>query len=232
MIPLLQAVATAPDYGSGWFGQLMGWVTSLSAAIGPVGAGIASALDSFLPLPSEVILPLIGVAISGGAFGVPWLGLLWAIVATSIGSVVGALGWYGLGAWLGLRRLRAIVDRIPLMDAEDVDKAADWFARYGGRTVFIGRFLPVMRLFISLPAGVARMPLWRYCLFTLFGSAVWNTVLLVAGFFLGQAWPAIEPYSKWFEYLVILTVVVVLVVFIVRRIRARRRERATEDSVA
>lgn len=192
--------------------------------IGPVGAGIGIALENlFPPLPSEVILPLAGLTASRGSFT-----LAEALIWTTLGSIVGAFVLYGLGAWLGVARLRRIAERIPLMRGEDIDKTVAWFHRHGGKAVFFGRMVPLFRSFISIPAGITRMPLWKFGLLTASGSLIWNTIFVLSGFFLGEAWPVVEQYSEILQYVVIAAVVVAVVWFVVTRVRTLRKERQQE----
>src|SRR3954466_12642874 len=139
MMSLAQA-AQEPTSG------VAGWATDLMEKLGAPGAGLAIALENlFPPLPSEVILPLAGFAASRGD-----LGLVSAIVFTTLGSVVGALALYGVGAVLGRDRTRALAERLPLMKLRDVDKAEEWFVRHGSKAVLIGRLVPVVRSLISV----------------------------------------------------------------------------------
>lgn len=195
------------------------WAVSLMESLGSIGAGIAVALENlFPPLPSEVILPLAGFTASRGAFGLAEV-LLW----TTLGSVVGALALYGLGAWLGRTRLLRIVARMPLLNVDDVVRAEAWFARHGQKAVFFGRMIPIFRSLISIPAGVERMPLLRFTLLTAAGSGIWNTIFVLAGFFLGENWALVEAYAGVFQKVVIAAVAVGVTVFIVVRVRQRRR---------
>ncbi|WP_431796825.1 DedA family protein [Microbacterium kunmingense] len=207
-----------------WLGALIDWTVSLMEVIGPVGAGIGIALENlFPPLPSEVILPLAGLTASRGSFT-----LAEALIWTTLGSIVGAFVLYGLGAWLGVARLRRIAERIPLMRGEDIDKTVAWFHRHGGKAVFFGRMVPLFRSFISIPAGITRMPLWKFGLLTASGSLIWNTIFVLSGFFLGEAWPVVEQYSEILQYVVIAAVVVAVVWFVVTRVRTLRKERQQE----
>lgn len=195
------------------------WAVSLMESLGSIGAGIAVALENlFPPLPSEVILPLAGFTASRGAFGLAEV-LLW----TTLGSVVGALALYGLGAWLGRIRLLRIVARVPLLNVDDVVRAEAWFARHGQKAVFFGRMIPIFRSLISIPAGVERMPLLRFTLLTAAGSGIWNTIFVLAGFFLGENWALVEAYAGVFQKVVIAALAVGVTVFIVVRVRQRRR---------
>jgi len=213
-------MAAASD-GS-WLTTLVDAVVSLMDVIGAPGAGIAIATENlFPPLPSEVILPMAGLAASRGSFS-----LVEALVWTTAGSVVGAFLLYGIGAWLGLGRLRAIAARVPLLHVEDIDRTVAWFSRHGGKAVFFGRMIPIFRSLISIPAGLVRMPLWRFGLLTLAGSAVWNTVFVLAGFFLGESWHVVETYADILQYVVIVGTVAGVGWFLVTRVRQLRGRRA------
>jgi membrane protein DedA with SNARE-associated domain len=208
------------DSGS-WLTAFSDWAVALMDAIGPVGAGIAIALENlFPPLPSEVVLPLAGLAAQRGSFT-----LAEALIWTTTGSVVGALALYGLGALLGADRLRRIADRIPLVRGDDVVRTVAWFEKHGGKAVFFGRMLPIFRSLISIPAGVSRMPLWRFVLLTGAGSLLWNSIFVLAGFFLGEQWHVVEQYSEILQWIVLAAVAGAVVWFVVTRVRTIRRER-------
>ncbi|WP_375237333.1 DedA family protein [Microbacterium schleiferi] len=193
--------------------------------IGPAGAGLAIALENiFPPLPSEVILPMAGLSASRGSFS-----LAEALIWTTLGSVVGAFLLYGIGAWLGVDRLRTIAAKVPLLRPDDIDRTVAWFHRHGGKAVFFGRMVPIFRSLISIPAGVTRMPLWKFGLLTVAGSALWNTIFVLAGFLLGEAWPVIERYADILQYVVIAAVVVGIAWFLVVRIRTLVADRRAGD---
>ncbi|WP_063060168.1 DedA family protein [Nocardia sienata] len=197
------------------------WAVDLMERLGGLGAGTAIALENlFPPLPSEIILPLAGFAASQGRFG-----LAEALVGTTLGSVVGALALYGLGVLLGRDRLRAIIDRMPLVQLSDFDRTEEWFARHGGKAVFFGRMIPIFRSLISIPAGVERMPIGRFTLLTTAGSLIWNTVFVLSGYFLGENWPVVETYAGILQKLVILVVLVAVAVYCVRGWARYRRTR-------
>jgi len=211
-----------------WLTSLMELIVSLMEVIGPIGAGIAIALENlFPPLPSEAILPMAGLAASRGSFTVVEA-LLW----TTLGSVVGALLLYGIGAWLGVDRLRRVAAKVPLLDPRDIDRTVAWFTRHGGKAVFFGRMIPIFRSLISIPAGVTRMPLWKFGLLTAAGSLVWNTIFVLAGFFLGEAWPVVERYAEIFQILVIAAAVGAVGWFLVVRIRSIVRGRRDADTAS
>ncbi len=197
------------------------WATEWMERLGAPGAGLAIALENvFPPLPSEVILPLAGFAAARGD-----LSLVAAIVWTTAGSLVGALALYGVGAALGRRRMRSLVARVPLIDVEDVDKAESWFKRHGAKAVLIARVVPVVRSLISIPAGVERMPLPTFMLLTTLGSAVWNSVLIGAGYLLGERYHVVEQYLGIVQWVVLAVVVAAVVWFVVGRVRRARSNR-------
>ena len=201
-------------------GGVAGWAIELMERLGAPGAGLAVALENlFPPLPSEVILPLAGFAASRGD-----LGLLSAILFTTLGSIVGALALYGVGAGLGRDRTRAIAGRLPLVKVQDVDKAEEWFIRHGPKAVLIGRLVPVVRSLISVPAGVERMPVAAFLALTAVGSVVWNSLLIVAGYQLGERWHVVESSVGVLQKLVIVGAVAAVVWFVVVKIRARRSD--------
>lgn len=216
------ATTTAATTDGSWLTTLSDWAVSLMEIIGPVGAGVAIALENlFPPLPSEVILPMAGLAAGRGSFS-----LVEALAWTTAGSVIGALLLYGLGVWLGLGRLRAIAARVPLLHPEDIDRTVAWFGRHGGKAVFFGRMIPIFRSLISIPAGITRMPVWRFTLLTAAGSLLWNSIFVLSGYFLGESWHIVERYADLLQYVVIGVTVLAVGWFLVVRIRALLGERA------
>ncbi|WP_246021176.1 DedA family protein [Arthrobacter echini] len=215
-------VATTTTSDGSSLGGVADWAVGLMETIGAPGAGLAIALENlFPPLPSEVILPLAGFTASRGNFS-----LVEAIIWTTLGSVVGALALYAIGAWLGRDRMRRLVSKVPLVDLEDVDRVEAWFDRHGYRAVFFGRMLPIFRSLISIPAGIERMPVAKFLLLTTAGSLIWNSIFVLAGFYLGENWGVVEEYAGIFQWIVIIAVVLFLGYFVVSKIRAHRRKRA------
>ncbi|MET0672244.1 MAG: DedA family protein [Microbacterium pygmaeum] len=220
--------ASIAEAETSWLTALVDWAVSLMELIGPAGAGIAIALENlFPPLPSEVVLPMAGLTASRGTFTIAE-----ALIWTTLGSLAGAFVLYGIGAWLGTVRLRRFAAKVPLLHAEDIDRTVAWFERHGGKAVFFGRMIPVFRSLISIPAGVTRMPLWRFGLLTAAGSLVWNSVFVLAGFFLGESWHVVEQYADILQYVVIGTVVVAVVWFVYARVRSIVRSRRDPAAAA
>lgn len=197
---------------------IAGWAVDLMEALGGPGAGLAIALENlFPPLPSEVILPLAGFTASRGTFSLPDV-LFW----TTLGSVVGAAVLYGLGALLGRDRLRRIWSHLPLTDLKDLDRTEAWFARHGRKAVFFGRMIPIFRSLISIPAGVERMPFLTFLGLTLAGSLIWNTIFVLAGYYLGEQWHRVENYAGILQKVVIVAVVLALAYWVFTKVRSRR----------
>lgn len=193
--------------------------------LGAPGAGLLIALENiFPPLPSEVILPLAGFTASRGGFHL-WEALFW----TTLGSAVGALVLYAVGATLGMSRTVALAARIPLIETSDIDKTVVWFDKHGSKAVFFGRMLPVFRSLISIPAGIERMPVPRFLALTLAGSLIWNTVFVLAGFQLGENWHLVERYANVLQYLVIAAVAIGMLWFVTRRVRSQRNRTGSSD---
>jgi membrane protein DedA with SNARE-associated domain len=200
-----------------------GWSVDLMETLGGPGAGLAIALENlFPPLPSEVILPLAGFTASQGTFSIAGA-LFW----TTLGSVVGALVLYWLGAALGRDRLRRIWGRLPLTNLDDLDRTEAWFARHGRKAVFFGRMVPIFRSLISIPAGVERMPVLVFTGLTLAGSLIWNTIFVMAGYYLGEQWHRVEAYAGAFQKVVVVVVVAGFAWWVVTKVRARNRVRSS-----
>ena len=109
---------------------------------------------------------------------------------------------------------------MPLLHPEDIDRTVAWFGRHGGKAVFFGRMIPIFRSLISIPAGITRMPLWKFGLLTAAGSVIWNSIFVVAGFLLGEAWPVVEQYAEILQYVVIAGTVGGVSWFVYSRTRA------------
>ncbi|MEU5783013.1 DedA family protein [Micromonospora lupini] len=208
------------------FTGLTGWVAAVIEATGPVGVALLVALESIVPpIPSEIVLALAGFLAHEGKFNV-----VVVVVAATVGSLVGALVLYWLGAALGEERLKRWLDRIPLVDRDDLERADRWFERHGRWAVLIGRVVPVVRSLVSVPAGANRMPLGEFVLLTTIGSGVWNALIVGAGYALGSRWQDVARYSDWFNYAIGAVFVVMVVGWVIRKIR-RRRERDDRRSV-
>lgn len=202
---------------------LAGWAVATVELLGPVGVGVLVVLETvFPPVPSEVVLPVAGLLAGQGRMSV-----VLAVVGATVGSVVGALVLYEAGRRLGSDRLQRVAERLPLVEPCDVQRAEAWFDRHGGSAVLVGRCVPVVRSLVSIPAGVERMPLGRFLAYTTLGSAVYNGVLVMAGYVLGSRWTRIGEYSDYINYAIYAAFAVAVGVFVRKRLRRRSREGAS-----
>ena len=197
---------------------MIDWLMWLMETLGAPGAGLAVALESvFPPIPSEIVLPLAGFTASRGS-----LDLTAVLVWTTMGSLTGAVALYWLGRRMGVDRLRRAADRMPLTSGDDVVRTDEWFERHGGKAVFFGRMIPIFRSLISVPAGVNRMRMPAFAILTTVGSLLWNTVLVLAGFLLGEQWHRVESSVAVLQYVVVAGIVAAVAWFVVKRVRQRR----------
>lgn len=191
-----------------------GWINSLMDTLGAPGAGIAIALENlFPPLPSEVILPLAGFAASSGQ-----MNLIAVLIWTTAGSVIGALALYGVGAMLGRDRTVAIAAKLPLLKVADIERTEAWFAKHGAKAVFFGRMIPIFRSLISVPAGVERMSVPLFLGLTTLGSAIWNTIFVLAGYLLGENWEDVTGYVSTYSKVVLVAAALGVVAFVLVRL--------------
>lgn len=169
------------------------WITATVATLGYWGVAGLTFLENLCPpIPSEIVIPAAGfVAATGG------LGVAGVIAAGTLGSVAGATVWYEVGRRVGERRLREWVGRSGkwlALSPRDVDRSQEWFQRHGGAAVFVGRLVPGLRTFVSLPAGFAGMPLGRFLLYSAAGTAIWTAGLAYAGVALQANFALVSDY--------------------------------------
>lgn len=208
-------------------GPVRDLVTQIYETVGYLGVALWVAIESvIIPIPSELVLPFAGFLVGeGGAIepitGQPWN--YWLVVlAGTIGATVGALVAYGIGAWGG-RPLIERWGRYIGISTRDLDRADDFFARHGQAATFFGRLIPVIRSLVSFAAGISRMPLGRFTLFTFLGSLPFTAALAFAGLQLGANWEDIGAVIKQFEYVVLAVLVLIAAVWIWMRIIKPRR---------
>lgn len=196
--------------------QLGDWIADLMHQMGLPGVAFFVALEKvFPPIPSELILPLAGFLAGRGRWSLPAV-----IIAATIGSVAGALILYWIAARLGEARARSFAQhygRWLQISNRDLDRAGDWFDRYGDRAVLIGPLIPVIRSAVSVPAGFRGMSAWKFAGYTSVGSAVWNSILIGLGWWLGDRWQLVEQYTGYFSYAVLALVIAGIGWFIWKR---------------
>jgi membrane protein DedA with SNARE-associated domain len=202
------------------------WALNIISTLGYPGLGFVMFLENvFPPIPSELVLPLAGWLTLGEDAKFTMLGVT---LVGALGSVVGAFFFYGLGAWFDERRVRALLQRYGkwfMLSEEDLDVALAWFDRYGDYVIFFGRMVPIVRSLISVPAGLASMPLGKFSLFTAVGTALWSFILAFAGRMLGENWHLVSDFIDKYENIVLVVVVLAFVYFIYTRWRAINRSK-------
>lgn len=198
--------------------HIAGFITSAISQLGYGGVALMMAIESAcIPLPSEIIMPFSGYLVSQGTLS------LWLVaLAGALGCVGGSLVAYAAGAWGG----RPFVERYGkylLISHHDLDLADRWFARHGEITIFVGRLLPVIRTFIAFPAGVSRMSLWRFNLYTFVGSYIWCLALAWIGFTLGEHWHTLGAWFHRFDAVIGALLLIGIIWYVRRHLALIRR---------
>lgn len=198
------------------------WAQSIIGTMGYPGLALVMFLENlFPPLPSEVILPLAGFMTTPQNTTMANFTVAGVTLVGCLGSLAGAWVFYGLAAWFGEERIRWLVKRFGkyfLLKDNDFDRALLFFNRYHSYVIFFGRFIPIIRSLISLPAGIARMNPFIFTAFTAAGTAIWSFVLTYAGRILGENWPLISAFIKKYEKGVIVVCVLLVLGFIIKRL--------------
>ena len=206
-------------------GGITGFLLDLVERLGAVGVGFAILLETVIPpIPSEAVLGLAGVLINDGR-----LSVVPVVLFATLGSILGAVFFYYVGRALGPRRSHAFLDRLPLVETADVDRTFAWFERHGRSAVFFGRMVPIVRSFISVPAGVVRMPFGQFVLYSTAGSLIWNSLLIGLGVALGDV---VNEYLQYFDYLIVGAVALGIGYLVYKRWHDVRRHRRTRQAAA
>jgi len=181
---------------------LSSFIINLISDWGYGGVFILMALESALiPIPSEIIMPFAGFLVWEGTFSFAAV-VFWG----AFGNLIGSIAAYFLGFYGG-RPLIKKYGKYILISSEEIDGAEKWFKKYGNFSIFFSRLLPVVRTFISLPAGVARMPFWKFSLYTFLGSLPWAFILTYLGIISGENWKNLENYFRKFDWLIIIVII-------------------------
>jgi membrane protein DedA with SNARE-associated domain len=190
--------------------QLSGIIIQLIQSTGYVGVFILMALESALiPIPSEVTMPFAGFLVQQGK-----LNLYLVILVGAFANLFGSLIAYAIGYYLEETVILKLIDKYGkfiLVTKKEYEHSMHWFRKYGDSVAFFSRILPAVRTFISLPAGLSEMNVWKFSIFTFLGSLIWSAFLTYVGVYFGKNWAILEPYFRQFNIgLVILFVIVVL----------------------
>ncbi len=192
-------------------------IEDIIAALGYPGITLVMFLENiFPPIPSEIVMPFAGFLVAdNGEMTFPGI-----VIAGALGSVLGALVIYYVGVWaddLVIRRFVRRYGRYFTVSEQDLDRALSFFDRYGEAIVFFGRLIPIIRSLISLPAGMKRMPLRRFLLFTALGTAIWTALLSAAGVILKENWEDILTFIDTYQMVTLVVVGAAVLVLVIRR---------------
>jgi membrane protein DedA with SNARE-associated domain len=191
------------------------WITSFVEQSGYLGIGLLMFLENvFPPIPSELIMPLAGFGAARGH-----MSLIWVVIVGSIGSMAGASIWYYVGYSLGQKRLIFLADRHGrwlTVRPDEILKAAEFFERHSGKSVLLARMIPALRTLISVPAGLAEMPMGKFLIYTGVGTFVWTGILAGAGYLLENNY---QRVSTWINPISNLVVGVLIAGYIYRLLR-------------
>ncbi len=176
------------------------------------GIFLLMAIDSVnIPIPSEITMPFSGFLAGQGTFN------FWIVVfAGTIGSVIGSLVSYGIAYFVG-KPLINFLKKIPIVN-RDYFKVERFFNNHGQKTIFWGRLIPVVRTFISFPAGIFKVNIWKFTLLTIIGSFIWSLALSFLGYILGENWMVLQKYFHRFDYLILAIILVFIVWYIWRKL--------------
>ena len=197
-------------------------IINIMEQVGYLGVFLLIAIENiFPPIPSEVILVFGGFMTTYTSLNIPIM-----ILAATLGSLLGAIVLYYIGKIFNKERLKRIVNgkigKVLRLKASDIEKADKWFDTKGNKTVFFCRFIPIVRSLISIPAGMSEMPMQKFLLYTISGSLIWNTVLIIVGSIVGDKWETIVGYLDNFSNIILIILVIIFVVamyywFVIRK---------------
>lgn len=190
-------------------------IINIMEQVGYLGVFLLIAIENiFPPIPSEVILVFGGFMTTYTSLNIPIM-----ILAATLGSLLGAIVLYYIGKIFNKERLKRIVNgkigKVLRLKASDIEKADKWFDTKGNKTVFFCRFIPIVRSLISIPAGMSEMPMQKFLLYTISGSLIWNTVLIIVGSIVGDKWETIVGYLDNFSNIILIILVIIFVVVII-----------------
>lgn len=217
-------IIISPGGGNG-LEQILHYIGTLAIEIieflGYPGLIILMALESMIfPLPSELVMPFAGFLVAEGKMN------FWLVVSMStLGSIIGSLISYYIGLWGGNKFVLKL-GKYFLLDVDDLKKTEKWFQEKGEKTIFISRFVPVVRHFISIPAGIGKMNLKKFCIYTIFGAAIWNGFLTYLGILFGRNWETIRNYSKYISIIAAVALLAAGFYSAYRHIKNKKRKKA------
>jgi len=196
-------------------------VTGIISLIGYLGIFLLMALESTaFPLPSELVMPFAGFLVAKGG-----MSFVVVIVVSTLGSLLGSLVSYYIGYYGGHRFVKRF-GKYFLLDAEHLRKAEKWFLKRGKKTIFFSRFVPGVRHVISIPAGIGKMKIAKFSVFTFLGAGIWNTILLLIGFILEKNWKIVYNYSRYIDMILVFLVVILIIYYVYYLINRKSKMRS------
>ena len=201
-------------------------IINIMEQVGYLGVFLLIAIENiFPPIPSEVILVFGGFMTTYTSLNIPIM-----ILAATLGSLLGAIVLYYIGKIFNKERLKRIVNgkigKVLRLKASDIEKADKWFDTKGNKTVFFCRFIPIVRSLISIPAGMSEMPMQKFLLYTISGSLIWNTVLIIVGSIVGDKWETIVGYLDNFSNIILIILVIIFVLVIIYWFVIRKKKQS------
>ncbi len=194
------------------------WIINIISSLGYPGIVLTMAIESALiPLPSEIIMPFSGYLVSIGKFS-----LFWVAVAGAVGNVLGSLVAYGIGYWGHEKVVRKLIrkwGRWVLITEEELDNTEKLLHKYKDLVVIGSRILPGIRTVISLPCGIAKLPLLRFIILTFIGSFIWSLFLAWVGMVLGENWDTLGPYFHKADAAIVIIIVGAVVLYIYHKVK-------------
>jgi membrane protein DedA with SNARE-associated domain len=193
---------------------------SIISSVGYFGLFLLMTMESMiLPVPSEMVMPFAGFLISGGK-----MEFVLVVLFSTLGSLLGSLISYSIGIYGGNRFVKKY-GKYFLLNEEHLVKTEEWFSKKGELTIFIGRFVPIVRHVISIPAGIGKMNLKKFMLYTVLGAGIWNAFLAYIGYVLGNNWTSIKEYADYISWGVLVIIVIVGMYFLWKEIKKRKIRR-------
>ena len=198
--------------------SIPGLIIHLIRSSGYVGIFILMTLESALiPIPSEVTMPFAGFLAHNGS-----VNLVLIILIGAFGNLVGSLIAYAIGFFLEENVILSLIEKYGkyiLLRKHDYEKGVLWIKKYGVSVTFFSRLLPVVRTFVSLPAGLSEMNIWQFSIFTFLGSLIWSGVLAMFGFYLGNNWESIHPFFQRFQLIIIDLIVLGILFYLNKKLK-------------
>ena len=200
-------------------------IISIMNKFGYLGVFFLIAVENiFPPIPSEVILLFGGFMTTYSK-----INIIGVIIASTLGSLVGALILYYIGKILNKERINKIIKgkigKVLRLKAKDIDKADEWFDAKGNKTVFFCRFVPILRSLISIPAGMSEMEMPKFLIYTVVGSAIWNSVLTILGSTVGEKWESILDIFDKYSHLTLIVLIILFILFVIIYLKKHKKEK-------